>query len=49
METYTLLINIILSVFAFISTFNIIPRLKDMFITAKIFGKDLNKKSENQM
>lgn len=46
---YILLINIILSVFAFISTFNIIPRLKDMFITANLFGKDLNKKSENKM
>ncbi|VVC33593.1 Glycosyl transferase, family 4,UDP-GlcNAc-dolichyl-phosphate GlcNAc phosphotransferase [Cinara cedri] len=50
METfYILLINIVLSVFAFISTFNIIPRLKEMFITANLFGKDLNKKSENKI
>jgi len=46
---YVLVANIAFSVFAFISTYNIIPRLKDMFISANLYGKDLNKKSENKM
>jgi len=46
---YIIIINIILSTIAFISTFNIIPCLKDMFINANLYGKDLNKKSENKM
>lgn len=46
---YILIINITLSVFAFYSTYNIIPPLKDMFINANLFGKDLNKKSEKKM
>lgn len=50
METlYILIINILLSVFAFISTYKIIPHLSDMFISANLYGKDLNKKSENKM
>lgn len=50
METfYILSINILFSIFAFISTYNIIPRLKDMFVSANLYGKDLNKKSENKM
>lgn len=50
METlYVLLINITLSVFAFISTCKIIPRLNDMFISANLYGRDLNKKSEKKM
>lgn len=50
METlYILLFNVVLSIFAFFSTYNIIPRLKEMFISANLFGKDLNKKSENKM
>uniref|UniRef100_A0A2S2QMH6 UDP-N-acetylglucosamine--dolichyl-phosphate N-acetylglucosaminephosphotransferase n=1 Tax=Sipha flava TaxID=143950 RepID=A0A2S2QMH6_9HEMI len=50
METfYILIINILFSIFAFISTYNIIPRLKDMFVSANLYGKDLNKKSENKI
>lgn len=50
METvYILSFNIIISVFTFFSTYNIIPRLKDMFIGANLYGKDLNKKSEKKM
>lgn len=50
METiYILTINIILSVVVYISTYNIIPRLKCMFIDANLYGKDLNKKSDNKM
>lgn len=50
METlYILIINITLSVVAFISTYKIIPRLNDMFISANLFGKDLNKKSEKKV
>lgn len=46
---YILIINITLSAFAFCSTYNIIPRLKNMFINANLYGKDLNKKSMNKM
>ncbi|XP_060866394.1 UDP-N-acetylglucosamine--dolichyl-phosphate N-acetylglucosaminephosphotransferase [Metopolophium dirhodum] len=50
METlYIISINIILSVFAFFFTYNIIPHLKSMFIGANLYGKDLNKKSENKI
>jgi len=50
METlYILVINITLSVFAFFSTYNIIPPLKSMFIDANLYGKDLNKKSEKKI
>lgn len=46
---YILVINITFSVVAFISTYKIIPRLIDMFISANLYGRDLNKKSENKM
>lgn len=46
---YILIINITLSVFAFVSTYKIIPRLNNMFISANLYGKDLNKKTENKM
>lgn len=50
METlYILMINFMLSIFAFISSYKIIPLLYDMFISANLYGKDLNKKSENKM
>ncbi|KAL5241403.1 hypothetical protein ACI65C_008813 [Semiaphis heraclei] len=50
METlYIISINIIFSVFAFFCTYNIIPHLKSMFIGANLYGKDLNKKSENKI
>ncbi|XP_026812799.1 UDP-N-acetylglucosamine--dolichyl-phosphate N-acetylglucosaminephosphotransferase [Rhopalosiphum maidis] len=50
METlYLICINIILSVFAFFCTYNIIPHLKSMFIGANLYGKDLNKKSDNKI
>lgn len=50
METlYIISINVILSVFAFFCTYNIIPHLKSMFIGANLYGKDLNKKSKNKM
>lgn len=50
METiYALSVNIILSIFTYVSTYNIIPCLKDMFIGANLYGKDLNKKSEKKM
>jgi len=50
METlYIISINIILSVFTFFCTYNIIPHLKSMFIGANLYGRDLNKKSENKM
>lgn len=50
METLSILvINITLSVFAFFSTYNIIPPLESMFIDANLYGKDLNKKSERKM
>lgn len=44
-----IIINILFSIFAYISTYNVIPRLKDMFIGANLYGKDLNKKNENKM
>lgn len=46
---YILTINIILSIIVYISTYNLIPRLKSMFIAANLYGKDLNKKSDNKM
>lgn len=46
---YILVINVTFSIVAFISTYKIIPRLIDMFINANLYGKDLNKKSENKM
>jgi len=46
---YILIINTTLSVLAFFFTYNIIPRLKGMFIDANLYGKDLNKKSERKM
>lgn len=50
METqYILIINSILSIIVYIFTYNIIPRLKYMFIDANLYGKDLNKKSDNKM
>lgn len=50
METlYIISINIILSLFAFFCTYNIIPHLKSMFIGANLYGKDLNKKSDDKM
>lgn len=50
METlYIISINIIFSIIAFFCTYNIIPHLKSMFIGANLYGKDLNKKSENKI
>jgi len=46
---YLIITNVILSVFAFFCTYNIIPHLKSMFISANLYGKDLNKKSDNKM
>ncbi|XP_050434438.1 UDP-N-acetylglucosamine--dolichyl-phosphate N-acetylglucosaminephosphotransferase [Adelges cooleyi] len=44
-----IIINIIFSIFTFYCTYNVIPKLKKMFIDANLYGKDLNKKTENKI
>lgn len=38
-------INAIMSILAYFLTLRVIPRLKDMFIKANLFGTDMNKRN----
>ena len=44
-----LLLAVIYSVVAHVSCYKLIHNTKDMFIRASMFGKDLNKTSEEKM
>lgn len=44
-----LTINIVISVGAFLATTRIIPKLKDMFLKANLFGVDLNKNTRDKI
>ena len=42
-------INIAMSVVCFFVTVRLIPKLRDMFIKANLYGVDMNKKSSDKM
>ena len=42
-------VNIIISVGAFVATTRLIPKLKDMFLKANLFGIDVNKNTRDKM
>ena len=42
-------INVLMSIAAYFITARLIPRLKDKFIKANLYGIDMNKRSTNQV
>lgn len=46
---FPIVINIIMSVITYIITVRIIPKLKDMFIKANLFGIDMSKRTSDKV
>lgn len=46
---FPIVINVIMSVIAYIITVRIIPKLKDMFIKANLFGIDMSKRTSDKV
>lgn len=46
---FPLLINFIMSIFAYFVTVRIIPGLKDKFIKANLFGIDMSKRTSDKV
>lgn len=44
-----IIVNIVISAGAFVATTRIMPRLRDMFLKANLFGIDLNKNTRDKM
>ena len=42
-------VNVTLSILGFFLSLNVIPKFKDMFIKANLFGVDLNKVEKRQV
>ncbi|OAD61430.1 UDP-N-acetylglucosamine--dolichyl-phosphate N-acetylglucosaminephosphotransferase [Eufriesea mexicana] len=46
---FPILINFVMSIFVYFLTIRLIPRIKDMFIKANLYGIDMNKKSDEKV
>lgn len=46
---FPILINFAMSIFVYFLTIRLIPRIKDMFIKANLYGIDMNKKSGDKV
>jgi UDP-N-acetylglucosamine--dolichyl-phosphate N-acetylglucosaminephosphotransferase len=46
---FPIIVNVIVSVAAYVVTVRIIPRFKDMFIKANLYGIDMSKSRKEKM
>jgi UDP-N-acetylglucosamine--dolichyl-phosphate N-acetylglucosaminephosphotransferase len=46
---FPVLVNSVVSVVAYLVTVRIIPRFKDMFVKANLYGIDMSKKRKDKM
>lgn len=46
---FPIIINVIMSAFAYVITVGIIPKFKDMFIKANLFGIDMSKRTSDKV
>lgn len=46
---FPIIINLIMSVFAYVVTLRLIPKLRDMFIKANLFGIDMSKRTSDKV
>lgn len=44
-----LLLNLVMSLFTFVTTVKLIPKMKDKFIGANLFGIDMSKTTNKKM
>lgn len=46
---FPIILNILISIIAYITTVRLIPKLKDMFIKANLFGIDMSKRTGDKV
>lgn len=46
---FPIIVNVIMSIVTYIVTVRIIPKLKDMFIKANLFGIDMSKRTSEKV